>query len=308
MSKENIKIGLAYILICLLWGSTWMVIRIGLETLTPMIYAGTRFLLASVFIYAMMRIRRVSLQTDRASINLYWIMGIFSFVIPFWLVYWAEQFIPSGLTSIIFAVYPFFVIIFTRIMIAEEKIGPYKIIGVALGFFGIIIIFMKDISIDFTDSFWGMIAILSSAVIQGAIAVIMKKYGKHLNPLSMNFPPVLLAGIIMTALGIMFEDTAGWIFNKQALLSITYLAFFGTLLTFTTFYWLMQRISVVILSLSSFVTPIIAVFLGWIFLHEKLSAMTLLGSSFVLIGILFANFRGLKNYYLSRNKNKPTTA
>ena len=303
MNKESIKIALAYVLICLLWGSTWLVIRIGLETLTPMIYAGTRFVLASSFIYAIMKVRGIKLQTDKASLNLYWIMGIFSFVIPFWLVYWAEQFIPSGLTSIIFAVYPFFVIIFTRIMIADEKIGPYKIIGVILGFSGIVIIFMRDISIDFSESFWGMIAILSSAVIQAAIAVIMKKYGKHLNPLSMNFVPVLMAGIIMIILGYLFEDYTKWIFNRQAILSILYLAFFGTVLTFTTFYWLMQRISVVILSLSTFVTPIIAVFLGWIILHEKLSTLTLLGSSFVLIGILFANFRGLKNYYLTRKKN-----
>lgn len=302
MNKENVKIAFAYVLICLLWGSTWMVIRIGLETLTPMIYAGTRFVLASTFIFALMKIRRIKLQTDKASMNLYWIMGVFSFVLPFWLVYWAEQFIPSGLTSIIFAVYPFFVIIFTRIMIADEKVGPYKIIGVILGFAGIVIIFMRDISIDFSDSFWGMIAILSSAVIQAAIAVIIKKYGKHLNPLSMNFVPVLMAGIIMVILGFLMEDYTKWIFNQQAILSIAYLAFFGTLITFTTFYWLMQRISVVILSLSTFVTPIIAVFLGWIILNEKLSALTLLGSSFVLIGILFANFRGLKNYYISRKK------
>lgn len=112
MNSQSIKIGLAYVLICLLWGSTWMVIRIGLETLTPMIYAGTRFLLASIVIYSIMRFRGTKLQKDKLSVNLYLMLGFFSFVIPFWLVYWAEQFIPSGLTAIIFAVYPFFVIIF----------------------------------------------------------------------------------------------------------------------------------------------------------------------------------------------------
>ena len=292
MNKEGIKIGLAYIVICLLWGSTWLVIRIGLETLTPMIYAGTRFLLASLFIYSIMRFRGTKLQTDKASLNLYWLMGIFSFVIPFGLVYWAEQFIPSGLTSII----------------ADEKIGPYKIIGVLLGFLGIVIIFAHDISIDFSVSFWGMVAILTSAIIQAAIAAIMKKHGKHLNPLSMNFVPVLLAGILMVIIGFLFEDYSTWDFNQTALLSIAYLALFGTVVTFTTFYWLMQRISVVILSLSTFVTPIIAVFLGWIILNEKLSALTLLGSSLVLIGILFANFRGLKNYYKTRHKRVNSAA
>ncbi|RJQ62563.1 MAG: multidrug DMT transporter permease [Stygiobacter sp.] len=296
MFSENIKITLAYILICLLWGSTWLAIRLGLDSLTPVFSAGLRFSLASLFIFAIMKIKKIQLQTDSLSMKLYFILGFFSFVIPFGLVYWAELFIPSGLASIIFAVMPFFVILFSVIAIKEQSILPAQVFGVILGFVGIVVIFSEDLFLDFSHDFWGMGAVLLSSIMQAGIAVTMKKYGRHLNPLSMNFLPLLLAGITMIAFGILYEDQSSSKFDMKAVLSVSYLAFFGTVLTFTTYYWLMKKINIVLLSISTFITPIIAVILGWAILGEKFTSQILAGSSLVLVGILFANFSALKNY------------
>ena len=148
-----------------------------------------------------------------------------------------------------------------------------------------------------------MLAILVSAIIQGYVAVIIKKHGNKLNPLSMNFIPLLISGVILIPLGLIFEDRNSLAFDLKAILSIMYLAFFGTVLTFTTYYWLMQKINVVILSLSTFLTPIIALILGVIFLNEEFTENQIWGSSLVLIGILFANFRGILNYYKVKEKN-----
>jgi drug/metabolite transporter (DMT)-like permease len=287
---------LGYILICILWGSTWLAIRMGLDSLTPIISAGIRFATASLFILLFMLIGKIKIQIDSLSIKLYLILALFSFVIPFGLVYWAEQFIPSGLASIIFATLPFGVLIFSRFAFPENKILINQLLGVIIGFSGIVIIFAEDISIDFANYTLGMMAVLLSATMQAGIAVTMKKYGKNLNPLSMNFIPLLLAGFIMVPLAFIFEERSKWSFDLKAVGSILYLAFFGTLVTFTTYYWLMKRISVVILSLTAFITPIIALILGWIILDEDFKLQTLIGSSLVLIGILFANFKGLLNY------------
>jgi drug/metabolite transporter (DMT)-like permease len=113
----------------------------------------------------------------------------------------------------------------------------------------------------------------------------------------MNFIPVLLAGLIMVPYSLFFEDIASMSFTGSAIASVVYLAFFGTVVTFTTYYWLMKRINVVILSLSSFLTPIIAVLLGWYFLDESLSIYDLIGTVLVLIGIVAANTRGLLSYF-----------
>lgn len=297
MFSEKIKITAGFIVICLIWGSTWLAIRLGLDSLTPLISAGIRFTLASGFVYSLMKIRKVDLQTDQLSIKLYLVLAFFSFVIPFGLVYWAEQFIPSGLASIIFAVMPFGVLIFTRLAIPETRISIYQSIGVMLGFTGIITIFSEDLSIDISNNFLGMIAVLLSSTMQAGIAVTIKKYGNHLNPLSMNFIPLMIAGIFMIGFSFLLENSSDWIFDLNAIGSITYLAFFGTMVTFTTYYWLLKRMNIVILSLSTFITPIVAVLLGWIILSEEFTLQALAGSSMVLIGILFANFRGLINYY-----------
>ncbi len=300
LNNPVIKIGLGYILICLIWGSTWMFIRIGLDSLTPLVSAGLRFCLASILIFGLMKIRHIRLQLDKLSIRLYFLMGLFSFVIPFGLVYWAEQYIASGLASVLFAVFPFFVIIFSRFAFPKEASDLFKIFGVILGFCGIFFIFIDDISLDIDEDFWGMSAVLVSAIMQAGIAVTMKKYGKHLNPLSMNLIPLGIAGVILSILGFAFENTSRLIFDTKAIVSITYLALFGTLITFTTYYWLLKQINVVILSLSAFITPIIALFLGWLILNELFTLTDLTGSALVLLGILFANFKGFRSYYKTK--------
>lgn len=300
MKSETLKIGIGYAAICLIWGSTWMAIRFGLSSLTPLISSGIRFLLAAAFVLMLMKIRGSTLQLDPIAIKLYAFLVLFGYSVPYALVYWAEKYIPSGLTSIVFAVMPLFVILYSWMAFSKESLSLIQIVGSILGFGGIVVIFSENLSLDLSQQMMGILAVLLSAAMQAAVAVAIKKYGEHLNPLSMNFIPMLTAGIILTAAGILFEDSSTWIFSPSAMISIVYLAFFGTVAAFTIYYWLLKKMNIVLLSLSSFVTPIVAVLLGWWILAESFSFQTLMGSALVLIGILFANFRGIRNYYKSK--------
>jgi len=291
--NNSLKIVFVYILLCFIWGSTWLTIRFGLESLTPLFSAGLRFSLASVFILILMKIKNVSIQKDRISIRLYLLMGFFSFVIPFGLVYWAEQFVPSGMASVLFAVYPFFVLIFSSYRMPSESIGAYKITGTILGFSGIVVIFSDSFDLNFTDYLLGMIACVLSGTMQAWIAVSIKKFGHHLHPLSMNFVPMVIAGISMLLIGFFFEDLSTLKFDENAILSIIYLAFFGSVITFTSFYWLLKRVNVVIISLIAFITPIVALILGYLIYDEELSTSYFVGSAMVLGGVLWANLNNL---------------
>jgi drug/metabolite transporter (DMT)-like permease len=293
VNKLAVKVLLAYAVMCLIWGSTWMAIRIGLESLTPIFSAGVRFCLASIVIFVLMKMRSIQLQTDKESVRLYFLMGFFSFVIPFGLVYWAEQFVPSGMAAVLFAVYPFWVVIFSFIRIPNEIIGFYKIFGTVLGFAGIVIIFSDSFQGDITNYLVGMFAVVLSGIMQAWIAVSIKKFGHHLHPLSMNFIPMVVAGISMIAIGFIAEDLSVINFNESAILSILYLAFFGSVITFTTFYWLIKRINLVILSLLAFITPIVALILGYFFYNEELSARHFIGAALVLTGLIWANLDSL---------------
>jgi drug/metabolite transporter (DMT)-like permease len=289
MNKLALKIFLVYAMLCFIWGSTWLAIRIGLESLTPIYSCGLRFSLASIFIFILMKIKGFKLQTDKLSIRLYLLMGFFSFIIPFGLVYWAEQFVPSGIAAVLFAVYPFFVVIFSYMRLSSEEIGFYKIAGTVIGFTGIVIIFYDSFGGDISDYLVGMFAVVLSGIMQAWIAVSIKKFGHHLHPLSMNFIPMVIAGIGMIIIGYLFEDLSSTRFDENAILSILYLAFFGSVVTFTSFYWLMKRMNIVILSLLAFITPITALILGYFFYNEDLSTQHFIGSALVLTGVFGAN-------------------
>lgn len=282
-----------YALLCFIWGSTWLAIRVGLESLTPLLSAGIRFLIASAFIFMLMKIRHIVIQKDAVALRLYLLMGFFSFVIPFGLVYWAEQFVPSGMASVLFAVYPFFVAIFSYIRIPADKIDIFKIFGIIIGFIGIFIIFSDSFSGNISDYLLGMFACVLSGVIQAWIAISIKKFGYHLNPLSMNFYPMIIGGTFLTLIGYFTEDLSHVRFDENAVFSILYLAFFGSVVTFTSFYWLIKKINVVVLSFITFITPIVALILGYFIYDETLSTHHFIGSSFVLAGVFGANLGNL---------------
>lgn len=240
-----------------------------------------------------MKMKNIELQKDKESFRLYLLMGFFSYVIPFGLVYWAEQFVPSGMAAVLFAVYPFWVVIFSFIRIPKEIIGFYKIFGTVLGFAGIVIIFSDSFVGDITNYLVGMFAVVLSGIMQAWIAVSIKKFGHHLHPLSMNFIPMMIAGISMVVIGIIAEDLSVTNISKSGVLSILYLAFFGSVITFTTFYWLIKRINLVILSLLAFITPIVALVLGYLFYSEELSTRHFIGAALVLTGVIWANLDNL---------------
>lgn len=301
--KENIKVILVFALCCLIWGSTWLGIKASLFSLTPFYSVGFRFVIASVLVLLFVRYKGFEILTDKISIRLYLIMGFFSYVIPYGLVYWAEQFVPSGLAAVLFGVYPFFVLLFSYIALPGEKIGFFKVLGIILGFSGILIIFSENIGGDISSYLLGMTALVLSAVTQAGNSVVIKKYGHYLNPLSMNFVPMAIAGIAFLIIAFLFEDFNQLIFDANAFISVLYLALFGTVIAFTGYYWLLKRISVVILSLITFINPIIALILGWIIYNEQLSSRYLWGSILVLTGLLWAN---LGNALLNSKRKKRT--
>ncbi|MDO8549402.1 MAG: EamA family transporter [Ignavibacteria bacterium] len=301
--KDSIKIFSVFALCCLIWGSTWLGIKASLYSLTPFYSVGFRFVIASFLVLLFVRYKGIKIQTDKVSINLYLIMGFFSYVIPYGLVYWAEQFVPSGLAAVLFAVYPFFVLLFSYMALPGESIGFYKVLGIVLGFGGILVIFSENIGGDISSYLLGMTALVLSGITQAANVVVIKKYGHYLNPLSMNFIPMIIAGIFFLIIAFLFEDFNLLVFDTNAYLSVLYLALFGTVITFTSYYWLLKRVNVVILSLIAFINPMIALLLGWFIYNEQLSSRHLWGSILVLTGLLWAN---LGNAIFNTRRRKKT--
>lgn len=302
MKSEKPLIVAGFILISLIWGSTWIAIKIGLDSVPPFFAVAIRFTFAAIILFVLMKVRRVPLPMDRQSLALYTILAILSFSLPFALVYWGEQYIDSGLASILFAIYPFVVAIGSHLFLPNEPMNGFKITGIFLGFVGIFVIFWSDLHIGESTT-TGMAAILLSTVLQGTSLIIMKKKSKHLDPVPMTFGGMAAGLIVMYALAFAFEDMQDVHFDAKGLGSILYLGSLGSVVTFVIYYWLLKRVEAIFLSLVSLVTPVLAVILGTFWLQESLSPKVYSGAALVLSGILVANGKELLSY-LQRNRSR----
>ncbi len=289
MRSERTLVFASFATTCIIWGSTWLVIRIGLTSLPPFFSAGLRFLIALPFLYGYMRWQNIHNPFQLEQRWLIFVMGVFSFGVAFAMIYWGEQYVPSGLSSILFAIYPFVVAIFQHLLLRNEPLTLAKVLGIICGFLGVVVIFYSDFSIRDFMMILGMVMILLSAAIQGFVVILIKKYGHDIHPFALNFGGMSIATPILLLMSFVFERNTSIEFTTKAIFSLLYLSLIGSIITFAAYYWLLKRIEAVYLSLIAFVTPILAVFLGAIVLNEKLESKTFLGAGIVLSGILIAN-------------------
>lgn len=303
LKNERSLIFGGFILISIIWGSTWLVIKIGLASISPLYGILFRFMIATGILASMMKLRGEKLNFDKKSVVQYLNLAVLSFSFPFALVYWGEQYIASGLASVLFGAYPFVVAFGSHLYLPTEKLNIFKSIGIIVGFLGIVLIFWTDLHLG-SANVLGMSAILLSTLMQGISLVILKRINHPMSPTALSLGGMLFGLFIMLPLAIIFEDFSRLKFDVSGVGSILYLSTFGTVVTFVTYYWLMKRVEVVYLSLVSFVTPILAVALGSILLNEILSAQIFLGAGLVLLGILVANGSDLKVQMIKRLDRK----
>lgn len=301
LMKVRLKILFLYVLISLIWGTTWLVIKVGLETMPPFLSAACRFTLASVVLYVYVKIKKIPIPFDRTMKKYFATVAFYSFSVPFALVYWGEQHISSGLTAVLFGIYPFSVALFSYIFLPSEKLNISKVAGIVLGFAGVFVIFAHDLRMNDTQAVWGMAAVIASAVMQGYSVIVIKKKGHNVSSFVTLMVPTAMSSVALLAASVAFEDISINSFTPVAIVSVFYLSIIGSIVTFVSYFWLLKHIEAVLLSLSAFITPIIAVAVGVIFNNETFSPQMAIGSACVLSGIVIANASDLKRL-LERSK------
>ena len=293
MRNERVLVWVGFVLISVIWGSTWLAIKIGLESIPPFLGAGLRFAVASLVLFSIIRIRKLTIPFTRDAKKVYFSLGVLSFSTAYALVYWGEQYISSGLSSILFASFPFWVAIFSHLMLRNERLDWYKSAGIIVGFVGLLVIFAVDLRWSEGESVAGIVAVVASTIFQAYSLILVKKYGQSIDPFVMNFVGMSLGCLILLGLGLSLEANRTLSWNASAIGSILYLAVIGSVLTFVTYYWLLKRIEAVYLALTSFINPVVAVILGAMVLGEALNTAVFAGAMLVLAGILLANGRYL---------------
>ena len=293
MISERARVWIGFGLVSWIWGSTWLAIKIGLESVPPLMGSGLRFLIAGAILCSIVVWKKIEIPLTRDLRWMYVILILFSYALPYGIVYWCQQFIPTGLSSILFGAYPLWVALLSHFLLSNERLDGFKVAGITVGFVGVIIIFSRDVHWADSRGFLGMAGILSTTLMQAFGLVMIKKRFQAISPLAFNTVGMSVAGALLVLAGLLLERSATVVWDAAAVGSILYLSIVGSVIAFVTYHWLLKRVEAVYLSLVTFINPIIAVILGAIVLDETLAASVFAGAALVLVGILIANGRQL---------------
>lgn len=203
-------------------------------------------------------------------------------------VYWGEQYIPSGLTAVLFSTFPLHVALFSHFTIPEEKLSFKKISGIAGGLCGVVLIFSDNLTLGTNASLWGAGALLFSAAVMAASNIMVKRDLTQVNPFVLTAVQMFFGAILLLFCGLMRENPSDFLITKNSIGALVYLSMIGTVIAFVMYYWLLKRIQVTRLSFIVLVTPVVAVFLGWVILGETMNLRMIAGSALVLGSVALA--------------------
>ncbi len=286
---KNKKIAplLAFITLCLIWSSTWVVLKIGLYSLPPFLSAGIRFSMAFAVLFSYAMIMNIPLPKGIKVHSFLILFGILNFTGGYALVYWGQQYIASGLGSILFSVMPFYVLILSIWFLPQDKVTFKKFMGVIVGFIGVLIIFKDQLHIETAgpNVLWGMMALLVAPVFSSFGTILGKKARQNFHPIALVTFPMAYASIAFYLLSLLFERQLEAVFDFNAIFSLIYLSVLGTAVAFVLYFWMLKANSAVMMSMITFITPPLALVWGWILLNEPVSFLLLIGMVCILAGI-----------------------
>ncbi len=276
-----------YALLCIIWGSTWLVIKVGYGGLGPFTVAAIRFLAAGALCAAIVPLAGARWPRGRAEVRLVLFVGVVLFGADYGLIYWSEQYIDSGLTAILFATLPLITIGVAHVYVPDERITSRKLTGTLLAFFGVIALFADHLRLDPTKAL-PMAAVVLAAVCAAAAGVVSKLHGGALHPAALNGPSMLVGAAVLAIAAIAAGERLQLPRDGQTLAAIAYLAVVGSVVSFLVYFSLLKTWSVTSLSFISVFTPAIALGLGFVFLGERPTMVTAVGAVLVLAGVALA--------------------
>jgi O-acetylserine/cysteine efflux transporter len=283
---------LVWLILCLIWGTTWFFIAVGLKYLPPLTFSAARFTLAILILAGVIFVQKIPLPKTAKEWKLIALTGFLQFSINYSLVFWSEQYISSGLAAVLQAMITVFGLVLAWIHLPSERITWLKVFAVLLGITGVATIFIEQLQVNSLMAFIGCVAIVVGAYAASHASILIKAYGGKIHPASLVFTqmscgvlPVILYALVKEGNPLAFNWT--W----QAVGCILYLTIFGTIAAFWLYYWLLSKIESTKAMMISLVTPLLAVIIGAIFLGEKLPPQTFFGGILILSSIGLIVFR-----------------
>jgi drug/metabolite transporter (DMT)-like permease len=272
-----------YALLVLVWSSTWVAIKFGLEETPPLLGAGIRFAVAGAGLLTLAAIRRRSLRTDAVLAGL---LALLPFAAAYGLIYWAEQHVPSGLTAVLFGVMPLYVALLAGVLLPAEGVNPRLFLGLAVALAGLALAFGESLQLGTGEAALGAGAVLLAAVASAVGNVAIRIRATGTDPVVLNGWAMLAGGALLLVVSAVAERWTAARWSGQAFGAIAYLALFGSAIPFVVLTILLGELGAIRMSFLPLMLPFGALIFGAALYDEQLTLASIAGAALVVAGIV----------------------
>ncbi|MFN8504713.1 DMT family transporter [Kouleothrix sp.] len=279
----------ALLLLGAVWGASFLFIKIGVREMPPEVLVALRVGIAALVLLAILYARGLRLPAAPRMWGHFLFTGLVGLVLPYVLITWGEQSIPSGMAAILNATTPLFTLLLAYLWTREEHLTGMRLLGVAIGFVGVVVaVGAEGLSIS-NASTRGQLAVLVAAAAYGVNGVYSRRAFRGMPPLLPATGQMLSATLIIAPLALALHGLPTALPSAGALGAVLALAVFGTALAYILLYWLIERLGATRSSMVTYLLPPFALVYGTLFLREPIALNALLGLALVVLGILLAN-------------------
>ena len=277
-----------YGLLVLIWSSTWVAIKIGLEDCPPLLGAGVRFSIAGLMLLAVAAIQRRPLRTDRLLAA---VLALAPFAFAYGLVYWGEQYVPSGLAAVLFGILPLYTALLGSVLLHDEPLRAPLLLGVFIGIGGLSLAFLESVELGSAEkAAIGATALALSPLGAAVGSIAQKRRAAELDAVVLNGWAMLGGGLLLLLVSAVSESWGEFVWSAESVGSIAYLAVFGSAIAFVTLTVLLRQISAMAVAFLAMLLPFGALVFGAVLYDESITPRAVGGAVLVAAGLLIAQW------------------
>lgn len=280
---------LAYVACFVLWGSTWSVVKVGLEDLPPLRFAAVRMMLAGLVLVPFSGLRR-----SRPDARTTWVLmgvGVLQIALPYGLLFTAQQWIPSSWSALLFSTYAVWLLLVGRLLLPDQPLTPLKLVSAGLGLAGVLALqyeHLRGLSLSGLVVAGCLLSLLATLSI--ALANVLVRRALAHVPTSLSVcVQTLSSSVLLLGASVVFESHLPGHWTPRAVLAIVFLAVGATALTYQLLFWLLAHVPLSVIGAMPLLDTLVAVLLGVVMLGERVDSSLLLGGALILSSAALAN-------------------
>ncbi len=292
----------AFLVVCIVWGTTYLAIRIAIETIPPLLLTGARYTAAGIIMLAIAKFRGERIPRDRRTLANLLLIGTLMVAVGNLAVVMAEQWVPSGMTALLVATAPFWATLIERLHAGGERIDRRSGIGMFIGFAGVALLVTPQGSAGHLDlKFMGGALLLQFGSIGWQWGTARGKYSIRGVPFVTSIAlQMLFGGLVVDTVGFAIGEGSRFVLTPRTLGALVYLALFGSVLAYSAYVYAVGHLPSTQMTLYAYINPLVAVVLGWLILDERLTWVSIAAMCVILGGVAVVQTAALRGRRVAR--------